>query len=466
MDKRKNRAVMLVLAAALFAIPTPTYAASDDFLSYAGNAVTETAAWAWNGIKSFLSGSESDSASYTSDESDAGNMEVGDTATTQYLNDNLGAEETYTLSDGSTVQVRKKVLAAKIKQLESVNALTTENLDKAMLEIKNMEPPELEELEIDLAEAFAGQKSFKSNGFDLSQEDIIELNNAYEYTMREAVEEGAQEPEDSVTAGKVIEIMTAGNLSGDQAEYAAMTGILAAGALAGAAGAIKAAAEYKSKFEGNEGIEKSDKYWKNEKSIERSIPSFVKQAFSRAPVRGSAAYRITNPVPTNLTYMDGVAVDVISDYIAETNGSWKGTELKNLAKTIVGSAKKYGLDPLLVTCQLKQESGFCPDINSPVGACGIAQFMPETASDMGVNVWDVSSSIDGQCRYMLNLLSGLGNYSLALAGYNAGGGAVQEYGGIPPYKETQNYVSIISSMWGRLKTRYDMAGGTSIAIMS
>lgn len=108
------------------------------------------------------------------------------------------------------------------------------------------------------------------------------------------------------------------------------------------------------------------------------------------------------------------------------------------------AAIRNGIDPDIYVRQINQESGFNPSAVSPAGAQGIAQFMPGTARGLGLtNPFDPIASLDAGARHMAALLRNLGSYPLALAGYNAGGGAVKKYGGIPPYKETQNYVRAI-----------------------
>jgi soluble lytic murein transglycosylase-like protein len=107
------------------------------------------------------------------------------------------------------------------------------------------------------------------------------------------------------------------------------------------------------------------------------------------------------------------------------------------------AAARNGVDPAVLYGLIQQESGFDPSATSSAGALGLTQLMPGTASSLGVSEpLNPAQSIEGGARYLGQLLRQFaGNTTDALAAYNAGPGAVQQYGGVPPYPETQQYVS-------------------------
>ncbi len=121
---------------------------------------------------------------------------------------------------------------------------------------------------------------------------------------------------------------------------------------------------------------------------------------------------------------------------------------------LISSGTRHGVDPLLLYSVMHQESSFKSRAISPKGARGLMQLMPLTAARYGVaNIFDPKQNIEGGARYLRFLLDHFdGDVNLALAGYNAGEGAVEKYGWrIPPYSETQEYVRRISHRYNLLR---------------
>jgi soluble lytic murein transglycosylase-like protein len=113
-----------------------------------------------------------------------------------------------------------------------------------------------------------------------------------------------------------------------------------------------------------------------------------------------------------------------------------------IQKIIEDAALSCSLPAKLVAAIIKVESNFNPRAVSSEGARGLMQLMPTTAANLGVkNSFDIKENVNAGCRYLKKMLDRFdGNLELAVAAYNAGPGAVEKYGKIPPYKETQNYV--------------------------
>ncbi|HEV7799227.1 MAG TPA: lytic transglycosylase domain-containing protein [Pyrinomonadaceae bacterium] len=159
------------------------------------------------------------------------------------------------------------------------------------------------------------------------------------------------------------------------------------------------------------------------------------------------------PTAANLNYSPAS-----SALTRTTSMNWAGTMSgfttgdATVDSYILDSGRRNSVDPLLLYSIMHQESTFKPRAMSNKGARGLMQLMPGTAARFGVtSIWDPKQNIEGGTRYMRFLLDKFdGDVKLALAGYNAGEGAVIKYGfRIPPYSETQEYVR-------RISRRYDL----------
>jgi soluble lytic murein transglycosylase-like protein len=148
-----------------------------------------------------------------------------------------------------------------------------------------------------------------------------------------------------------------------------------------------------------------------------ATPSAIRRVIPDAPIGG------TGPVirPAGLQATSGLA----------------GVPYANL---FTAAGAKYGVSPALLAAVAKVESGYNAKAVSPAGAQGLMQIMPATARELGVNPLDPAQAVDGAARLLSEHLETFDSLSLALAAYNAGGGAVRKYNGIPPYAETQAYV--------------------------
>ncbi|MGJ4789218.1 lytic transglycosylase domain-containing protein [Leptospira koniambonensis] len=121
---------------------------------------------------------------------------------------------------------------------------------------------------------------------------------------------------------------------------------------------------------------------------------------------------------------------------------------KDLSSIIERESNKNHLDPNLVKSVIKAESNFKPNAVSSKGAIGLMQLMPGTADILGVeNPFDPEENIAGGTKFLADMMKKFGNSDMAIAAYNAGPGAVQKYDGIPPYKETKDYVKKVNRFW-------------------
>jgi len=153
------------------------------------------------------------------------------------------------------------------------------------------------------------------------------------------------------------------------------------------------------------------------------------------------------------------AVPIYAGFIMQRNHRLSEAEAMRIAQGVIGYSLRYGVDARLIMAMVMVESGFNPYATSRTGAMGLGQLMPGTAAGMGVShAYDSVENLYGTVRLIRNHLD---NYQrktgeeysslvLALAAYNAGAGAVSRHGGVPPYRETQNYVRKVIGIYRAL----------------
>lgn len=172
-----------------------------------------------------------------------------------------------------------------------------------------------------------------------------------------------------------------------------------------------------------------------------------------APATRSAAKSAVTPKPAARSATSAqTPFNVYVSKIRQINRGISTALATQIARTVVAKSQRYGVDPRLVLALIAQESRFNPRAVSPVGARGLGQLMPGTAALLGVlNAFDITQNIDGTVRYLAAQLKKFGgDIASALAAYNAGPGNVVRFGGIPPFRETRNYVRVISTWYQNL----------------
>ncbi|MEN6608094.1 MAG: lytic transglycosylase domain-containing protein [Bryobacteraceae bacterium] len=173
--------------------------------------------------------------------------------------------------------------------------------------------------------------------------------------------------------------------------------------------------------------------------------------FSHAPGAVAASVetgRVSSVVRADIRTGHLVRKVVVRRPPAETSPSERAA-----VKSIVeDAAKQHDVDPLLVHSVIQVESNYDPLATSPKGAQGIMQLIPSTARRFGVtNSYDVRENIDGGVRYLRYLFDLFADPQLAVAAYNAGENAVIRHGGVPPYRETRDYVKRVGRKYGEAK---------------
>jgi soluble lytic murein transglycosylase len=188
-----------------------------------------------------------------------------------------------------------------------------------------------------------------------------------------------------------------------------------------------------------------------------ALLAIVRAATLDAGLVGAEMYKLTEPdgtthftnAPTDPRYQRmHIASGTAAGWLRLPQGS--GTETGPYVNEIRDAAERYGVPVRLVSAVIRAESGFNARAVSRKGAQGLMQLMPTTASLLGVrNSFDPGQNIDGGVRHLRGLIDRFPNsLPLAIAAYNAGEKAVTQYGGIPPYPETQDYVTRVLQFYG------------------
>ena len=174
---------------------------------------------------------------------------------------------------------------------------------------------------------------------------------------------------------------------------------------------------------------------KLQQEMNRNVSAAASKAHAAQRVQESSAPEHSVPAHTQQ----------VRQMSAPTGADYANPELTHL---IHDAAQKYHVDPRLVSAVAEVESSGRQDAVSSAGAIGVMQLMPDTAASLGVNPYDMTENVEGGTKYLRELLDTFGgNVRKAVAAYNAGPNAVKAYGGVPPYAETQNYVSKVLDIY-------------------
>jgi soluble lytic murein transglycosylase-like protein len=131
------------------------------------------------------------------------------------------------------------------------------------------------------------------------------------------------------------------------------------------------------------------------------------------------------------------------DAMSSTNDGWRSNAPAWALPLVVDASRQTGIPAVLLAALIRTESAWQPYVVSAAGAIGLAQLMPATAAELGVDPWNPADNVRGGARYLRTQLDAFDDVSFALAAYNAGPHRVRQYGGVPPFRETQAYVARI-----------------------
>jgi soluble lytic murein transglycosylase-like protein len=170
----------------------------------------------------------------------------------------------------------------------------------------------------------------------------------------------------------------------------------------------------------------------------------------------SVGFPMAAPAATHSVATTKESIAVYAAVLRQYNPEMPEWQSKDLARHLLITANKERLDTNMLAAIVTVESSWRTHAVSYAGAIGLGQLMPGTAATLGVNPRDPVQNLQGAARYLRGLLQTFGakrdRYALVFAAYNAGPKAVQEYGGIPPYSETQQYVVKVLRAWNQLRS--------------
>ncbi len=171
----------------------------------------------------------------------------------------------------------------------------------------------------------------------------------------------------------------------------------------------------------------------------------------------AAAQAGQKPVPATPS-----TIAVYARVIRHINPQMPGWQSRFLARRVLVNAERWRLDANMLIAIVTVESRWHTHAISRAGAIGLGQLMPGTAEGLGVNPDDPVQNLSGAARYLRGLMQRFGSkhYELVFAAYNAGPRAVSEYGGVPPYDETQNYVARVLDTWEHLARTVHLPANT------
>lgn len=182
------------------------------------------------------------------------------------------------------------------------------------------------------------------------------------------------------------------------------------------------------------------------KSIQNPLSGPIGRGSSRGTARGR----------NDLSMPASEVAPIYAAFIKKVNPRLSNGEALKIAQAVIGYSLKFGVDARLIMAIVMTESDFKPGTVSHAGAMGLGQLMPVNMQELGLtNAFDTYQNLFGTVKLVRGHLMDYSNHDdfnrlvLALAAYNAGPGAVRKYGGVPPYRETQNYVRKVIALYNR-----------------